>query len=134
MEENFRASGTVQWFSRVKGYGFIRPDGQEEDVFVHYSVINGEGYRNLNKGQRVEFVVEDTPKGPQAVDVVGLDTIVELEPEEPRSEFAAAEPEPEEPRFEFAAAEPEPEEPRFEFAAAEPEPEEPALEFGAIES
>jgi CspA family cold shock protein len=82
MEETTRALGTVQWFSRVKGYGFIRPDGQEEDVFVHYSVINGDGYRNLSKGQRVEFVVEDTPKGPQAVDVVGLDTIVEVEPAE----------------------------------------------------
>jgi CspA family cold shock protein len=75
--ENARISGTVQWFSRVKGYGFIRPDGQEEDVFVHYSVIQGEGYRNLNKGQRVELTVEDSPKGPQAVDVVGLDEIIE---------------------------------------------------------
>jgi CspA family cold shock protein len=75
--ENIRVSGTVQWFSRVKGYGFIRPDGQEEDVFVHYSVIQGEGYRNLNKGQRVELMVEDSPKGPQAIDVVGLDEIVE---------------------------------------------------------
>jgi CspA family cold shock protein len=71
--ENMRVSGTVQWFSRVKGYGFIRPDGHEEDVFVHYSVIQGEGYRNLSKGQRVELTVEDSPKGPQAVDVVGLE-------------------------------------------------------------
>ena len=70
--ENARVSGTVQWFSRVKGYGFIRPDGLDEDVFVHYSVIQGEGYRNLNKGQRVELTVEDSPKGPQAVDVVGV--------------------------------------------------------------
>ncbi len=91
MEEITRALGTVQWFSRVKGYGFIRPDGQEEDVFVHYSVINGDGYRNLSKGQRVEFAMEDTPKGPQAVDVVGLDTIVEVEsaeedtPKEPQA-------------------------------------------------
>jgi len=75
--ENVRTLGTVQWFSRVKGFGFIRPDEQEEDVFVHYSVIQGEGYRNLNKGQRVEFAIEDTPKGPQAVDVVGLDTVDE---------------------------------------------------------
>jgi CspA family cold shock protein len=73
--------GTVQWFSRVKGYGFIRPDEQEEDVFVHYSVIRGEGYRNLNRGQRVEFMMEDTPKGPQAVDVLGLETEVELDVE-----------------------------------------------------
>jgi CspA family cold shock protein len=79
MEENTRTLGTVQWFSRVKGYGFIRPDGQEEDVFVHYSVIQGEGYRNLNKGQRVEFTLEDTPKGPQAVDVIGLEEM-QVEP------------------------------------------------------
>jgi CspA family cold shock protein len=74
MENDGRTLGTVQWFSRVKGYGFIRPDDQEEDVFVHYSAIRGEGYRNLNEGQRVEFTVEDTPKGPQAVEVEGLET------------------------------------------------------------
>ena len=74
MENSDRALGTVQWFSRVKGYGFIRPDGQEEDVFVHYSAVRGDGYRNLNQDQRVEFTLEDTPKGPQAVDVIGLDT------------------------------------------------------------
>jgi CspA family cold shock protein len=79
MEDNLRTQGTVQWFSRVKGYGFIRPDGDEEDVFVHYSVIQGEGYRNLDKGQRVEFMVEDTPKGPQAVEVIGLDEMVEVD-------------------------------------------------------
>jgi|GEM_PF-126303 len=73
MKDNGRTVGTVQWFSRVKGYGFIRPDGQEEDVFVHYSAIRGEGYRNLREGQRVEFTMEDTSKGPQAVDVVGID-------------------------------------------------------------
>ena len=73
MEENGRILGTVQWFSRVKGYGFIRPDGEEEDVFIHYSLIQGEGYRNLSRGQRVEFTMEDTPKGPQAADVLGLE-------------------------------------------------------------
>ncbi len=77
MQENARTTGTVQWFSRVKGYGFIRPDGEGDDVFVHYSVIRGEGYRNLSKGQRVEFTIEDSPKGPQAVDVVGLETASE---------------------------------------------------------
>jgi len=81
MESDGRLMGTVQWFSRVKGYGFIRPDGRDEDVFVHYSAIRGEGYRNLNRGQRVEFVVEDTSKGPQAVDVLGLETVVEFEAE-----------------------------------------------------
>ncbi len=73
MEDNGRVMGTVQWFSRVKGYGFVRPDGQEEDVFVHYSAIQGDGYRNLSQGQRVEFTIEDSPKGPQAANVVGLD-------------------------------------------------------------
>ena len=73
MEDNGRVLGTVQWFSRVKGYGFIRPDGVEEDVFIHYSLIQGEGYRNLTRGQRVEFTMEDTAKGPQAADVIGLE-------------------------------------------------------------
>ena len=74
MEERARLQGTVRWFSRVKGYGFIQPDGQEKDVFVHFSAIKGEGYRNLNEGQRVLFSVEDTDKGPQAVEVEGLAT------------------------------------------------------------
>jgi len=64
-----RRMGTVKWFSRIKGYGFIAPDDQEKEIFVHYSGIEGEGYRNLEKGQRVSFVVEDTTKGPQAVAV-----------------------------------------------------------------
>ena len=72
MAEQERIQGTVRWFSRVKGYGFIQPDGQEKDVFVHFSAIVGEGYRNLNEGQRVEFTVEESSKGPQAVPVVGL--------------------------------------------------------------
>jgi CspA family cold shock protein len=74
MAERERIQGTVRWFSRVKGYGFIQPDGQEKDVFVHFSAIKGEGYRNLNEGQRVLFSVEDTEKGPQAVEVEGLAT------------------------------------------------------------
>jgi len=73
MLESTRTMGTVRWFSRVKGYGFIQPDGQENDVFVHFSAIQGDGYRNLYQGQRVEFEVEDTDKGPQAIQVVGLD-------------------------------------------------------------
>jgi CspA family cold shock protein len=74
MAERPRIQGTVRWFSRVKGYGFILPDGQEKDVFVHFSAIKGEGYRNLNEGQRVLFSIEDTDKGPQAVEVEGLAT------------------------------------------------------------
>jgi CspA family cold shock protein len=68
-----RTAGTVKWFSRVKGYGFIQPDGGSKDVFVHFSAIVAEGFRNLEQGQRVEFSVEDSPKGPQAIQVVRLD-------------------------------------------------------------
>jgi CspA family cold shock protein len=63
-----RESGTVKWFSDAKGYGFIsRPEG--EDVFVHFSSIEGSGYRSLSEGQAVEFDVEQGTKGPQAVRV-----------------------------------------------------------------
>ncbi|MGQ0603818.1 MAG: cold-shock protein [Anaerolineales bacterium] len=72
---NERLTGTVKWFSRVKGYGFISPDGGAKDVFVHYSAITGEGYRNLEEGQRVEFSIEQTDKGPQAAHVVDLSKV-----------------------------------------------------------
>ncbi|MBI1802139.1 MAG: cold-shock protein [Chloroflexi bacterium] len=61
-------AGTVKWFNRVKGFGFITPDSGE-DVFVHYTNIRGEGYRNLDEGDKVEFNVVQGPKGLQAVDV-----------------------------------------------------------------
>jgi CspA family cold shock protein len=65
---NERLTGTVKWFNDAKGYGFIaRDDG--EDVFVHYSAIQGQGFRNLEEGQRVEFSVEQGQKGPAAADV-----------------------------------------------------------------
>jgi len=66
-----RIQGTVKWFNRSKGYGFIQRDGGD-DVFVHYSAIQGEGYRNLEEGDRVEFNVEGSPKGPQATNVMRL--------------------------------------------------------------
>lgn len=65
-----RDMGTVKWFSRLKGYGFIRPDDGGQEVFVHYSAIDGEGYRNLYEGDRVEFDLVDMGKGPQARNVV----------------------------------------------------------------
>jgi CspA family cold shock protein len=68
-----RVQGTVKWFSRVKGYGFIQPTGSSEDVFVHFTAISGEGFRNLERDQRVEFEIEDSPKGPQAANVTKLE-------------------------------------------------------------
>jgi len=64
-----RVTGTVKWFSRAKGYGFIQREGGE-DVFVHFSAIQGGGFRNLEEGDQVEFTIESSPKGPQAADVV----------------------------------------------------------------
>jgi CspA family cold shock protein len=66
-----RIQGTVKWFNATKGYGFISREGGE-DVFVHYSAIQTEGYRTLNEGQRVEFTVERGPKGLQASNVTLL--------------------------------------------------------------
>ena len=66
-----RITGTVKWFSRAKGYGFIQREGGD-DVFVHFSAIQGEGFRNLEEGDKVEFTIEDSPKGPQAANVVKL--------------------------------------------------------------
>jgi CspA family cold shock protein len=66
-----REQGTVKWFNGSKGYGFIERDAGG-DVFVHYNAIAGEGYRNLEEGQRVEFDVIQGQKGPQAQDVVAL--------------------------------------------------------------
>jgi len=57
------ATGIVKWFNNAKGYGFVTPDDGEQDVFVHFSAIEMEGYRTLKEGQRVEFEVEQGPKG-----------------------------------------------------------------------
>ena len=63
-----RITGTVKWFNNQKGYGFIAHDGGK-DVFVHYSAITSEGYKTLSEGEKVEFAIEDSTKGPQAVNV-----------------------------------------------------------------
>ncbi len=66
-----RVTGTVKWFSGQKGYGFIEREGGD-DVFVHFSAIQGEGFRNLEEGDQVEFNIESGPKGPQATNVVRI--------------------------------------------------------------
>lgn len=64
-----RVSGAVRWFSQEKGYGFLTPDSGGDDVFVRYSAIDGEGFRSLESGARVTFVLGDDGRGPRASDV-----------------------------------------------------------------
>lgn len=64
-----RVSGTVKWFNNAKGFGFITREEGDDDVFVHFRSIQGEGYRTLNEGQEVEFNLTEGPKGLQAEDV-----------------------------------------------------------------
>lgn len=68
-----RRTGTVKWFDSARGYGFVRPDDSRNDIFVHYSAIQMEGYRTLNQDERVEFEVVDTEKGRQAENVVVIE-------------------------------------------------------------
>ncbi|MDR1635047.1 MAG: cold-shock protein [Bifidobacteriaceae bacterium] len=63
------ATGVVKFFTPEKGYGFIAPDGGGRDLFVHYSAIQSDGFRTLEKDQQVEFDIVDSPKGPQAANV-----------------------------------------------------------------
>jgi len=65
---NDRVTGTVKWFNTSKGYGFIQRQG-EPDIFVHYSAIQADGFKNLEEGQKVEFTIEKGPKGLQAANV-----------------------------------------------------------------
>lgn len=64
------ATGTVKWFNESKGFGFLSQDDGGKDVFVHFSAIQGDGFRTLKEGQSVSFDVESGPKGPQASNVV----------------------------------------------------------------
>jgi CspA family cold shock protein len=66
------AQGTVKWFNGDKGFGFITPDEGDKDLFVHYSEIQGSGYRSLEENQRVQFEVGQGAKGPQAVGVTAV--------------------------------------------------------------
>ena len=66
------AKGTVKWFNNSKGYGFITPEDGSQDVFVHHSSIQGEGYKSLDEAQTVEFEVQQGQKGPEAVDVAKM--------------------------------------------------------------
>jgi CspA family cold shock protein len=67
-----RVVGTVKWFNNAKGFGFITREESDDDVFVHFRSIQGDGYRTLNEGQEVEFTIVEGPKGLQAEDVSKL--------------------------------------------------------------
>lgn len=64
-----RQQGTVKWFNNAKGFGFINIQDRDDDIFVHFRAIEGEGYRSLNEGQQVEFTLVEGPKGLQAESV-----------------------------------------------------------------
>ncbi len=73
------AIGTVKWFSASKGYGFISPDDGGTEVFAHFSAIEMEGFKTLKEGQKVEYDVQDGPKGPQASKITTAITTTESE-------------------------------------------------------
>jgi CspA family cold shock protein len=68
-QESFMATGTVNWFSASKGFGFIAPEDGGADLFIHFSNISGAGYRNLEEGQKVEFEAQQGKKGMEATNV-----------------------------------------------------------------
>ena len=67
-----KMTGLVKWFNESKGFGFITPDNGRKDVFVHFSAIQGGGFKTLNEGQKVEFIIEDGQKGPSAGNVFAI--------------------------------------------------------------
>jgi len=71
-DEEAMATGTVKWFNDAKGFGFITPENGGKDCFVHHTAIQGEGFKSLTEGQRVEFEIVQAQKGPAAQNVVKL--------------------------------------------------------------
>jgi CspA family cold shock protein len=67
-------TGIVKWFNNAKGYGFVVADGNQEDIFVHFSAIAMDGYRTLKEGQKVQFEVTEGPKGLHAEEIQTLDS------------------------------------------------------------
>ncbi len=67
------STGTVKWFNEAKGFGFISPDGGGEDLFAHFSAIQGQGFKTLRESQKVSFDVTTGPKGKQAANIRTLD-------------------------------------------------------------
>ena len=84
--------GKVKWFSNVKGYGFLEKEGSTQDIFIHYSAIQGEGYKRLNEGEEVTFDIIQGEKGPQATNVT------RSKKPAPKPEAAAASEAPKEPK------------------------------------
>jgi len=79
MTQEEKLTGSVKWFSRLKGYGFISPDEGDEEVFVHFSAIaDRDGYRNLEAGQRVSYTLHDFGKGAQAQNVCSLNSAMPM--------------------------------------------------------
>jgi CspA family cold shock protein len=76
-EVSCMATGKVKWFNNAKGFGFIREDGRDEDIFAHYSTISMDGYRTLKAGQDVEFDLSEGPKGLHAVNIKVPDDLIE---------------------------------------------------------
>lgn len=102
------STGQVKWFNNTKGYGFIMPDGEDNDLFAHYSEITMEGYKTLKAGQRVSYESADGPKGRHATKIQPLDT-PPAEPAAKSKATSADSPEPEADSPEPEADSPEPE-------------------------
>ena len=67
------ATGTVKWFNNAKGYGFVTPDQGDQDIFIHFSAITMDGYKTLKEGQKVQFELEEGPKGLHASNLQSVD-------------------------------------------------------------